>query len=113
MCPSPPPQSAVLTCFPQALSPEELECPAAAPLQARSLWHRMSEEEQRVVLFQLQRLMGMQLTHSFDPLTHELVVKDVQFPGRCGWECVLRVCVHRHCEKCLSLIHGCVCFSCV
>lgn len=58
------------------------------PRLRKSLWHQLGEEEQRVIMFQLQRLLGVQMTHSFHPDTQELVIKDVVFPGRCVCVCV-------------------------
>lgn len=63
----------MLLCFPDGLLEEELESrvSVASPRQQRSLWHRLSEDEQRVVLVQFQRLTSLQFRIQFDPQTGE------------------------------------------
>lgn len=82
-------QEALLMYFPGALTEAELGTgvlshPRFAPGIRRqsSLWHSLSEEEQRVVLYQFQRLAGVQITYGFDPSNGELFVTEILFATR-------------------------------
>lgn len=52
------------------------------PRHAGCVWHQLSEEEQRCVLFQFQRLSSFQFPIQFDPTTHELIVDQVTIQYR-------------------------------
>jgi hypothetical protein len=71
-------KEAILSKFPNALTSAELSGTGGVrpcftyAAQQRSLWHSLTEDEQRTVLFQFQRLSGIQFNVSFDEATHEI-----------------------------------------
>jgi hypothetical protein len=69
-------QEAVLLYFPFALTDDELTS------EHGSLWHKLGDEERRVVLFQFTRLFGVEMAYTMEFPSPAIHVSSVVFRTR-------------------------------